>query len=457
MTRGAHDLLTLMSLRSRVLVAIALVLSINAALGALLAGVRAHASLHAELTAAMQGAERGLRDAIRAPPAQDALARLVRAYDGDRHVRVVLLDPGGRTRLTSTPFAPSHTAPSWFSALVDPQLGAVTLAVRGRGETIRLEPAPAADLADSWLIFGDLLAVLFLACVLGCGLVYLLIGQALRPLEELAASFGRIGAGDYQTRVAELGVSEIAGIGRAFNLMVGQLASMRGRNRLLEEQLLKLQDEERAEIARDLHDDIGPYLFAVKVDAAMAAQLAVAGRTEEVRGQLSAIQASVAHVQARVREILGRLRPAQVVELGLEPAVQDLVVFWRSRSPEVDFAVEIRLDEARLSEDVREAALRVIQEGLSNAVRHGRPKRIGVSLADEGSGELVVQVRDDGRLPEGERRREPGFGIAGMRERVALSGGELATGQDEGGQGWTVTARLPATRRKRVSRRVAAA
>ena len=82
MTRGAHDPLTLMSLRSRVLVAIALVLSINAALGALLAGVRAHASLHAELTAAMQGAERGLRDAIRAPPAQDALARLVTAYDG---------------------------------------------------------------------------------------------------------------------------------------------------------------------------------------------------------------------------------------------------------------------------------------------------------------------------------------------------------------------------------------
>jgi len=432
-----------MSLRSRVLVAIALVLSIIAALGALLAGVRAHASLRAELAAAMQGAERGLRDAVRTPLSQGALDRLVTAHDGDRHLRAVLLGPGGRVRLASTPFAPSHAAPTWFSALVDPKLGPVTLAVRQRDEAIRLEPAPAADVADSWLNFADLLAVLFMACALGCGLVYLLIGQALRPLEELAASFKLIGAGDYQIRVAERGVSEIAGIGRAFNLMVGQLASMRGRNRLLEEQLLKLQDEERAEIARDLHDDIGPYLFAVKVDAAMASQLADSGRPEEVRGQLSAIQASVAHVQARVREILGRLRPAQVVELGLEPAVHDLVGFWKSRSPEIDFTVEIRVDDARLSEEVREAAFRVVQEALSNAVRHGRPGRIGVAVTDEGAGELMVRIRDDGRLAEGERRREPGFGIAGMRERVALAGGELVTGQGEGAQGWTVTARLP--------------
>jgi two-component system sensor histidine kinase UhpB len=447
-----------MSLRSRVLVAIALVLTINAALGAGLAAMRAHAALRSELGVALQGADRSSRNAFRAGEASDrpGLSRLVAAYDGDRHVRAVLLAPGDRVLMASTPFEPVHAAPAWFSALVSPKLDPMVLAAPGGG-ALRLEPAPQADLADSWLNFGDLLAVLFLACVLGCGLVWLLIGQALRPLADLAASFRLIGAGDYRIRVAERGVSEIAGIGRAFNLMAGQLASMHDRNRLLEEQLLKLQDEERAELARDLHDDIGPYLFAVNVDAAMVAQLAASDQPSGIPARIKAIQASVAHMQARVREILGRLRPARLVELGLEPAVRDLVAFWKSRSPDVDFAVTFAVDESRLSEDVREAAFRVVQEGLSNAVRHGRPAHVVVALSDQGSGELVVQIEDDGAHPPSEPRREPGFGIAGMRERVALAGGELGIVRGERGQGWTVTARLPAGRRRRAARRAAAA
>ncbi len=448
-----------MSLRSRALVAIALVLSIIAALGAVLAGVRAHSALRSELGVALEGAERSLHNELQAREAAEAraLEGLVAAYDGDRHVRAVLLGPRGQPLLASTPFQPAHAAPAWFAALVEPKLEPMTLPAPGGQGAIRLEPAPAADLADSWLNFADLLIVLFLACVLGCGLVYLLIGRALRPLEELAASFRLIGAGDYQIRVTEGGVSEIAGIGRAFNLMAGQLASMRGRNRLLEEQLLKLQDEERAELARDLHDDIGPYLFAVNVDAAVAGQLAASGQPEAVAGQVKAIQASVAHMQARVREILGRLRPARLVELGLEPAVRDLVGFWEGRSPEIAFDLAVDIDESRLSEDVREAAFRVVQEGLSNAVRHGRPTEIRVGLSQTGAGQLVVRVQDDGQGAEPGPRREPGFGIAGMRERVAMAGGDLDISQSEPDRGWMVTARLPAGRKRRAPRRAAAA
>ena len=443
-----------MSLRSRVLVAIALVLCINAALGAGLAAIRAHAALSSELSTALRGAERSVRNAA----ATHALAdpadrlRLVRAYDGDRHLRAVLLAPGGRPQLASRPFRAAHAAPAWFSALVAPRLQPAVIGAP-EASAIRLEPAPAADLADSWLNFADLLAVLSFACLLGCGLVYLLIGQALKPLVDLAASFGRIGAGDYQTRVAERGVSEVAAIGRSFNLMVGQLAAMRGRNRLLEEQLLKVQDEERADLARDLHDDIGPYLFAVNVDASMISRLADEGRMEAIPGQVRSIQASVAHMQVRVRDILGRLRPTRVVELGLEPAIQDLVGFWRGRRPEIEFVLSVKVDERRLKDEVREAAYRVVQEGLSNAVRHGRPAQVRVSLADDGAGELVVQVRDDGTASPAESAGAPGFGITGMRERVGLAGGALEIEQRDG---WCIVARLPTARRRRAGRAAAA-
>ena len=443
-----------MSLRSRVLVAIALVLCINAALGAGLAVVRAHAALRAELGAALQGAERSVRGVVqsRGVSAPDELQRLVRGYDGDRHLRALLLAPGGRPVLRSAPFRSSHAAPGWFSTLVDPRLDAVKIAASG-GAAIRLEPAPGADLADAWLNFADLLAVLSFACLLGCGLVYLLIGQALKPLVDLAESLRRIGAGDYQIRVDEGGVSEVAGIGRAFNLMAGQLASMRSRNRLLEDQLLRLQDEERADLARDLHDDIGPYLFAVNVDASMIPQLAASGRAEAIADQVRAIQAHVAHMQGRVRDILGRLRPTRVVELGFVPAIQDLVEFWRGRSPEIDFAMAVEVEESRLPDEIREAAYRVVQEGLSNAVRHGRPSEVRVRVRDDGAGELIVEVRDNGSDPAAGAGKAPGFGITGMRERVALAGGTLDIAR---GQGWAVTARLPTGRRRRARQKATA-
>ena len=447
-----------MSLRIRVLVAIALVLSINAVLGAALAGARAHAALRSELTAALQGARRSATDAVQSRPAAGAaeLRRLVSAFDGDRHVRAVLLSPEGRRLAASRPFASPHPAPAWYAALVDPKLEPVRTAAPG-GEAVVLSPAPEADLADSWLNFSDLMAVLFLACALGCGLVYLLIGKALKPLDQLVASFGLIGSGNYQIRVAERGAAEIVSIGRAFNLMAAQLSTMRSRNRALEEQLLKLQDEERADLARDLHDDIGPYLFAVNVDAAMIAQLAAGGRVSQISDQVKAIQTSVAHMQARVRDILGRLRPTRAAELGLEPAVRDLVAFWRARCPEIVFEVAVAVEEGGLTDDVREAAYRVVQEALSNAVRHGRPTRIAVELAAAGPGQMEVRVTDDGGHDPPEPHRARGFGIVGMQERVAQAGGSLQIQQGRGGGGWTVTARLPASRRKRAKRKAAAA
>jgi two-component system, NarL family, sensor histidine kinase UhpB len=448
-----------MSLRSRVLVAIALVLTINAVLGAALAGVRAHAALRSELQAAMQGAGRSVREALSRAPRQGLadpdLRRLVSTFDGDRHVQAVLLGSDGRPVMASRPFLSPNPAPGWFAALVDPKLEPVRAGPAGGQGAITLRPAPEADLSVSWLSFRDLMTVLLLACLSGCGLVYLLIGQALRPLDELVASFGLIGSGNYQIRVAERGASEIASIGRAFNLMATQLSAMRSRNRSLEEQLLKLQDEERADLARDLHDDIGPYLFAVNVDALMISQLASAGRTEEIPAQVKAIQNGVAHMQTRVRDILGRLRPTRAAELGLEPAIRDLVEFWRARCPEIAFEVQAAAAEEGVGDEAREAAYRVVQESLSNAIRHGRPTRVQVSLSAEDGG-LVVTVADNGAHDRAEPRREPGYGIIGMRERVAQAGGVLDIDQGRGG-GWTVTARLPIERRRRARRRKAAA
>lgn len=97
--------------------------------------------------------------------------------------------------------------------------------------------------------------------------------------------------------------------------MARRLGAMQTRNRGLEEQLRTLQDEERADLARDLHDEIGPHLFAASVDAAMARRLIGEGKTEQAVDRLTAISAAVGHMQALVRDILGRLRPTELIEL----------------------------------------------------------------------------------------------------------------------------------------------
>jgi two-component system sensor histidine kinase UhpB len=271
----------------------------------------------------------------------------------------------------------------------------------------------------------------------------------LRPLKDLSDSFVLIGSGDYRARVRERGPPELSHLARGFNSMAGRLAAMETRNRALEEQLLTLQDEERADLARDLHDEIGPYLFAVNVDAAMVGQLAQDKRLAEIPERLSSIQAAVGHMQSHVRDILGRLRPTRAVELGLNAAIDDMVAFWRERHGDIAFDVRLLEDESLVDEAQKETIYRVVQESLNNAVRHGRPNRIEVAISPGVSGEVIARVSDNGaakaKSADPARPDQSGFGLIGMRERVAASGGSLSIDRGDPGGGWSVIAHLPLT------------
>jgi two-component system sensor histidine kinase UhpB len=212
---------------------------------------------------------------------------------------------------------------------------------------------------------------------------------------------------------------------------------MRDRNRTLEEQLLTLQDEERADIARDLHDEIGPQLFAANIDAATAASLIGAGRPEEALQQVRSIAGAIGHIQRLVRDILQRLRPTHLAELGLSSAILDLIAFWKARRPEIEFQTRLA-DDRELPEGLQETLYRIVQESLSNAVRHGAPRSIRIAIEWSLRGARVQVVNDGAADAAG----APGYGLTGMAERVAASGGTLTAGPTDSGQ-WSVEAMLP--------------
>ena len=188
-------------------------------------------------------------------------------------------------------------------------------------------------------------------------------------------------------------------------------------------------------------------LFAVDVDASRIKALAATAAPApppalaEIAARADAIRAAAEHMKKHVKEILGQLRPANVVQLGLESALQDLVQGMRRRHSDVAFAVAI--GGSTFGDDLDNVVYRVIREGVSNALRHGQPSRIAIAVSETGSGALAVEVRDDGHGLDPKARSPGGFGIMGMRERIAALGGWLKL--EDGGLdgGCVLRAKIP--------------
>jgi len=432
-----------MSLRYRVVIAVVLVLVLGAGAGLALAGWQARHWLRGELTSAQASGQlavtRAYSDLGRSDAPTQDLKALVATFDGNRHIQAVLTAPDGRLLAASDP-EPATLPPRWFAALLRERIAPVRLiGPRGAG-VVELRPVYTNDVAAVWPEFLDLAFVLSLSCLAGAVLVWVVVGRALEPLSAVGHVLPRIGGGDYAARAPETGPPELEGLARGVNEMAERLAAMRTRNRALEDQILTLQDEERADIARDLHDEIGPHLFAANVDLSMMAGHISAGRPEAALEQVGAVQVAIAHMQRLVRDILGRLRPPRLMELGLAAAILDLIDFWRLRRPEVTFETRLPPDDYAAPEPVLETAYRLVQESLSNAVRHSTPTLIAVTLEERGAA-LWVEVRNDG-APQGDA--VPGFGLTGMIERVAAAGGTVDAGPADPGA-WRVRASLPLT------------
>lgn len=201
-------------------------------------------------------------------------------------------------------------------------------------------------------------------------------------------------------------------------------------NRRLTQANLRLQEDERRHLARELHDELGQCLNAIKLEA-------VALRSTDVGAVFqtgaASIVALVDRVQAATRDIVRRLRPPGIDELGLAAVLEHCVEDWRRRMPNVRFDLKApSADTPGLNEPINIAVFRLVQEALTNAVRHSHPRHVAIGLvrrwntiaAEE---ELVLTIGNDG-VSRGAAQGTNGLGIVGMRERVEALGGRLSAG-----------------------------
>jgi len=431
-----------------VIVAIALMLLVSVALGSALAWLHAVRSVAAEMDAALSVGEHTARTVAAyiddRPDDAAQLRQLVGAFDGNRHMRAVLIGKDGAAIVSSSPAVPPDPVPGWFARMLGSYAPSAKLDLppNPTAAAILLQTDPANEMTEVWTEFGDDLQVLLLFGLITFALIYWILGRALRPLRRISQAFSDIGPDVAVGPLAEEGPPELARLARGFNAMVDRLAWTEGKNRRLAEQLSTIQEEERSEIARDLHDEIGPYLFAMGVDASGAQKLAETRGLGDIASQIQSIRDGVVHVQQQVKAILGRLRSGTLAEFGLPQALENLASFWRARHGEVTITIETAGFGKGFGEAFDGAVYRIVQESLSNAMRHGKPRSVEIAI-DAGSGhEVVVQVIDDGGGLKASAETH-GFGLRGMGERVSALGGRLDIRARTDRSGVIVTARLP--------------
>jgi signal transduction histidine kinase len=255
-----------------------------------------------------------------------------------------------------------------------------------------------------------------------------------RRIERLAATTARVAEGDLSQRLPVEGADEVSQLERAYNAMADRL----GVGIAVERQLAGANARlaERARIARELHDAISQGLFSLGMLSGGLRRALPGG--SPLGEQVGAMESTVTRMSQEMRALLLELRPVALEEAGLVPALEELCRAYRTR---LGIAVEADLDEVAMPAPAEHAVLRLVQEALANAVRHGDPTTVRVRLAADG-GMVVVEVSDDGCGfdPSGGARR--GMGLTSMRDRVEELGGTFELLADPG-KGTTVRALLP--------------
>ncbi|MEQ4717121.1 sensor histidine kinase [Nonomuraea sp. B19D2] len=278
-----------------------------------------------------------------------------------------------------------------------------------------------------------------LAVALG-GLVISLVTYA------LGAAAGPIRAASWSEHVVvAMVLVAVWGAGRSLRLRRAYLDELKDRAERLERahaaDTRAARAEERSRIARELHDVVAHHVSVMTVQAA-AARRVLASDPDLAREALSAIEHTGRMAMTEMRNIVGVLRTDARAELGPQPGMQDLpALIEQMREAGLPTQLLVEGEARALPAGVDLAAYRLVQEGLTNSLRHAGPGAKAVVTVHHDLDELDVRVEDDGRGAAGLSSR-PGHGLVGIRERVALYGGILSIGPLPGG-GFEVRARFP--------------
>ncbi|HZP85438.1 MAG TPA: PAS domain S-box protein [Burkholderiales bacterium] len=481
-----------------------------------------------------------------------------------------LYDLQGKQIYVSPPpvYKAGRSAPDWFTRLVSPQLGEMTLQTP-EGQVVVVPDASRATL-DAWDDLVRLIGLLLGLLVVVNVVVFFLLGRSLRPVQTILAGLSEMKRGRFDVRLPAFKLPEFDSISRTFNAMaqeleeshaenrrlalvarqasdaiiihdlqgnisfwnpaaermfgypaeeisgrsatlltppdlesevagnlelilkrkvienietrrltrdgrtvdvllsaaplvepgteevIGEIVSMRditaqkraqlaeaelAQNRMLTRAIQSRLEEERRSIARELHDELGQCVTAIRTIGAVIVNRTKAN-SPDIHKSAQTIVEVAGHIYDVVHGIIRQLRPSALDHLGLREALEDFLQTWRERYPKVEVAVQLDGDLDGLGEAVNITVYRIVQECLTNVVRHSAATQASIQVK-RSADRIEVMVRDNGKgLGERNESEAARFGLMGMRERVEALEGAFAL-DSRPGEGLCVRASIP--------------
>jgi two-component system sensor histidine kinase UhpB len=274
--------------------------------------------------------------------------------------------------------------------------------------------------------------------------VYWALGLALQPMGGVLKAIDGMQQGDLSVRLPEFRQPEFARIAHSLNRLAESLGAEREleQNRQLTHLIQSHIEDERRSLARELHDELGQYVTAVKTFA-----VAIGNKTKdtmpEVEASAQTIVAAANHIYDGMHNIIRQLRPGALDDLGLTDTLRDAVSEWQTQNPQIRFGLEFSGDLGNLGETMNINLYRIVQESVTNALRYSGADELHIRLARTETGKIGLTVRDNGvgmNVCDVDQTRH--FGLLGMRERVQALNGVFGV-DSEVGQGVTIKVEIP--------------
>jgi two-component system sensor histidine kinase UhpB len=341
-----------------------------------------------------------------------------------RHLTIQLLDKNKNIIDENFVNKESNLSPVWFQNILDlysKDLNPQEIPLRQYGElmgSVLITPNPIYEYDEIWQQFKNGLLIAGIFFIFVNIAIYFLFEKIISPIENLISSFHNLEQGHYKKNNESFGISELDILRVKLNQLIGKLKKNDDKIHQLNQKLISIQEQEKKEISRDLHDEIGQSLAAIQVQAAAIKTMQ---KSKNSVNQAETIIQTTKDLMGQTRNLIKRLSLTIIDDLGLEDSLIDLYGSWMKKSGYKNAHCLISLpNHKQFSNLHKETIFRLTQEALTNINKHARPKRIDISI-QENNKSIHMEFINDGIVRN--NKKTIGIGLLGMAERVAnLSG-----------------------------------
>ena len=357
----------------------------------------------------------------------------IRRANDIRHVRLSFVDDTGALVATSPAESPQVGR---FTRSLLPASPSTTLTYPLAYHAIplgelRVSSNPLSEFGEIEQRVGRDLTLLTLTLLAMSAALYWMVRRGLEPVAQVQAALTNLQAGHLETRLPRFKLRDLDDISERFNQCAAAMQAAAEQRRDLNRRIIEAEEDERKRLARELHDELGQSLTAIKVDAAFIVREAAVS-SPKIVASAHAIESLSSGIMELIRSMLARLRPHGLETAGLREALHDLVNGWQARvADRFECSLEMQGDVDVLAPDLNITVYRLIQECLTNAVRHSRARTVAIKLSLDApepaaaARRMQLQVTESGVPGNPIAIPGSGAGLLGMRERVEAHGGEL--------------------------------